>query len=166
MGVSAGIGVVGDSSKEASAMCPTPGWKFACQFGIRLGVGDNGPGQAVCGVECSNFDGFGFQIAAEVVDQRRFEVRVEVCGGGMLDFLVSNLDDGLGSCIDLGNIGLEKDNLISFVGFGNISSRESKIVVVSTLKVGTRDSHLLFVLLLFPDFLAKVVVMNIMAAPG
>ncbi len=68
MGVSTGIGVVGDSSKEASAMCPTPGWKFACQFGIRLGVGDSGPPQAVCGVELSKCDGFDLQIAAGVVD--------------------------------------------------------------------------------------------------
>ena len=166
MGVSAGIGVVGDSSKEASAMCPTPGWKFACQFGIRLGVGDSGPAQAVCGVECSNFDGFDLQIAAEVVDQRRFEVRVEVCAGAMLDFLVSNLDDGLDSCIDLSDIDLEKDDFIGFFGSGNVKSLGKKTIVVFALKVGTSDSHLLIVLLLFRGFLANVVVMNIMAAPG
>lgn len=166
MGVSAGIRVVGNSSKEASAMCKTPVWKSAGQLGIRLGVGNRGPAQAVCGVEWSNFDGFDLQIAAEVVDQRRFGVRVEVCEGGMLDFLVSNLDDGLDSCIGPSVVDLERDKFIGFVDFGNAKSLWSKSVVISTLTVGTRYSHLLIVLPLFPDFLAKVVVMNIMTTLG
>jgi hypothetical protein len=147
-------------------MCPTPEWKSAGQLGIRLGVGNSGPAQAVCGVEWSNFDGFDFQIAAEVVDRRRFEIRVEVCGGGMLNFLVSKIDDGFDSCIDPSVVDLERDKSIGFVAFDNARNLWSKTVVVLTLKVGTRDNHLLIVLHLFRDFLAKVVVMNIMAALG
>ncbi len=83
----------------------------------------------------------------------------------MIDFFVSILD-GLDPCIDLSVNDLERDNFIGFVCFGDVISIESKTVVVSTLKASTRDSHLLLVLLLFRDFLAKAVLMKIMAAPG
>ena len=135
-------------------------------MGIRLGVGNSGPAQAICGVEWSNVDRFDLQIAAEVVEQRRFELRVEVCGGGMLDFLVSNLGDGLDSCIGPSVVDLERDSSIGFVAFDNAKSLSSTTVFVSIFTVRTRDSHLLIVLHLFRDFLAKIVVMNIMAPLG
>ena len=84
----------------------------------------------------------------------------------MLDFLVSNLGDRLDSCIGPSVIDLERGSSIGFITLCNAKSLWSTPVFVSAFKVRTRDSHLLIILHLFRDFLAKVVVMNIMAAFG